>query len=144
MEMCILECWKIPFPNHNDRGWMLHYNSNLSKTKIPGSFGWDDTASIVPATAVPGYTGSSQYLIMTKYNNYAGVGTGDGHNKIAILDPNATENDPDHSEHQGDERGYDAFRRDSRSGISPRSWSCSGMVHQYGRDRPILKIGDGE
>ena len=83
-----------PFPNHNDRGWMLHYNSDLSKTKIPGSFGWDDTASIVPAGAVPGYTGSSQYLIMTKYNNYAGVGTGDGHNKIAILDPNATENDP--------------------------------------------------
>lgn len=83
-----------PFPNHNDRGWMLHYSGDLSKTKIPGSFGWDDTASIVPAGAVPGYTGSSQYLIMTKYNNYAGVGTGDGHNKIAILDPNATENDP--------------------------------------------------
>ncbi|MGB9072681.1 MAG: hypothetical protein WCC22_08415, partial [Terriglobales bacterium] len=34
------------------------------------------------------------YLLMTKYNNYGGVGTGDGHNRIAILDPNATENDP--------------------------------------------------
>jgi hypothetical protein len=31
---------------------------------------------------------------MTKYNNYAGVGTGNGKNKIAILDPNATEPDP--------------------------------------------------
>jgi hypothetical protein len=31
---------------------------------------------------------------MTKYNNYAGVGTGNGQNEIAILDPNATENDP--------------------------------------------------
>jgi hypothetical protein len=31
---------------------------------------------------------------MTKYNNYAGISTGDGHNRIAILDPNATENDP--------------------------------------------------
>jgi len=31
---------------------------------------------------------------MTKYNNYAGIGTGDGKNRIAILDPNATENDP--------------------------------------------------
>jgi hypothetical protein len=31
---------------------------------------------------------------MTKYNNYAGVGTGDGKNRLAILDPNETENDP--------------------------------------------------
>ncbi len=31
---------------------------------------------------------------MTKYNNYAGIGTGDGHNRLAILDPNATEKDP--------------------------------------------------
>jgi hypothetical protein len=31
---------------------------------------------------------------MTKYNNYAGVGSGDGHNRIAVLDPNATEHDP--------------------------------------------------
>jgi hypothetical protein len=83
-----------PFPSHNDRGWLLHFNSDLSQTKIPGSFGWDDTASIVPASLVPSYTGKSSYLLMTKYNNYAGIGTGDGHNRIAILDPNATENDP--------------------------------------------------
>ena len=83
-----------PFPNHNDRGWLLHFNSDLSQTKIPGSFGWDDTASVVPASLVSSYHGSSSYLLMTKYNNYAGVGTGDGHNRIAILDPNATENDP--------------------------------------------------
>ena len=83
-----------PFPNHNDRGWLLHYSSDLSQTKIPGSFGWDDTASIVPASLVSSYHGSSSYLLMTKYNNYGGVGTGDGHNRIAILDPNAIENDP--------------------------------------------------
>lgn len=83
-----------PFPNHNDRGWLLHFNSNLAQTKIPGSFGWDDTASIVPASLVSSYHGSSTYLLMTKYNNYAGVGTGDGHNRIAVLDPNATEADP--------------------------------------------------
>jgi hypothetical protein len=83
-----------PFPNHNDRGWMLHFNSDLSQTKIPGSFGWDDTASIVPASIVPSYTGKSQYLLMTKYNDYCGVGTGTGQNRIAILDPNATEPDP--------------------------------------------------
>jgi hypothetical protein len=83
-----------PFPNHNDRGWLLHFSSDLSKTKIPGSFGWDDTPSIVGASLVPSYHGHSSYLLMTKYNNYAGVGSGDGHNRIAILDPNATEHDP--------------------------------------------------
>jgi len=82
-----------PFPNHNDRGWMLHFSGDLTKTKTPGSFGWDDTPSVVPASMVPSYTGTSQYLLMSKYNNYCGVG-GDGHNKIAILDPNATEHDP--------------------------------------------------
>jgi hypothetical protein len=82
-----------PFPSHNDRGWMLHFNSDLSKEKIPGSFGWDDTPSIVDASLVAGYQGTSKYLLMTKYNNYAGIGTGDGHNRIAILDPNATEDD---------------------------------------------------
>jgi hypothetical protein len=83
-----------PFPNHNNRGWLLHFNSDLSQAKVPGSFGWDDTPSIVPASLVPSYTGKSSYLLMTKYNNYAGIGTGDGKNRIAILDPNATENDP--------------------------------------------------
>jgi hypothetical protein len=83
-----------PFPNHNNRGWLLHFSSDLSQTKIPGSFGWDDTASIVPASLVPKYKGKSSYLLMTKYNNYAGVGTGNGKNRIAILDPNAIEKDP--------------------------------------------------
>lgn len=80
--------------SHNDRGWLLHFNANLQKTKIPGSFGWDDTVSVVPSGMVPSYTGTSAYLLMSKYNNYYGIGSGDGHNKIAILDPNAKENDP--------------------------------------------------
>ncbi len=83
-----------PFPGHNDRGWLLHFSAGLVTEKIPGSFGWDDTASIVPASTVPSYSGTSKYLVMTKYNNYAGIGTGDGINKVAILDPNATEPDP--------------------------------------------------
>lgn len=82
------------FPHNNDRGWLLHFSGDLLTTKIPGAFGWDDTASIVPAALVPSYAGSSSYLLMTKYNNYAGVGSGDGHNKIAILDPNSTESFP--------------------------------------------------
>ena len=38
--------------------------------------------------------GTSPYLIFTKYNNYAGVDGGDGVNKIAVLDPNATMVEP--------------------------------------------------
>jgi|HubBroStandDraft_6_1064221.scaffolds.fasta_scaffold57370_2 hypothetical protein len=83
-----------PFPNHDDRGWLLHFDSTLAKKKTPGSFGWDDTVSVVPASAVPSYTGTSSYLLMTKYNNYyEGGPDGDGHNKIAILDPDATQQD---------------------------------------------------
>jgi len=79
--------------SHNARGWMLHFDSTLTQTKTPGSFGWDDTASMVPSSAVPSYTGASPYLILTKYNNYANTGTGDGVNKVAILDPFATMQD---------------------------------------------------
>ncbi|MGB9234651.1 MAG: hypothetical protein WCC04_09570, partial [Terriglobales bacterium] len=83
-----------PLDSHNDRGWLLHFNADLTETKTPGSFGWDDTPSIVPASLVASYKGKSKYLLMTKYNNYCGLGTGDGHNKVAILDPDATEKDP--------------------------------------------------
>ena len=80
-------------PEHNFRGWLLHYDAALTQTKIPGSFGWDDTASIVPASMVPSYSGSSPYLLASKYNNYAGVGTGDGRNRMAILDPGQSQTD---------------------------------------------------
>ncbi|MBS1707742.1 MAG: hypothetical protein JSS65_03365 [Armatimonadetes bacterium] len=82
-----------PFPHNHDRGWLLHYNRDLSQTKVPGAFGWDDTPSIVPASMVPSYHGPSTYLMLSKYNNYAGVG-GDGHNKIALLDPSTGFTEP--------------------------------------------------
>ena len=66
-----------------------HFDKTLGTSKIPGAFGWDTTASIVPRSLVPSYQGTSQYLVFTKYNNYVGVGPGgNGHDKIAILDPN--------------------------------------------------------
>ena len=83
-----------PFPFHNDRGWRLHFNRDLSQQKTPGSSGWDDTASIVDAKMLPSYHGSSKYLLMTKYNNYAFINRGDGNNRVAILDPNDTQPDP--------------------------------------------------
>ena len=77
--------------NH-DRGWLLHFNGGLTLSKIPGAFGWDSTASIVPSSMIPSYSGPSSYLLMSKYNNYAEVG-GNGINKLAVLDPNASETD---------------------------------------------------
>ncbi|MGZ5199235.1 MAG: hypothetical protein ACXWC4_05635 [Telluria sp.] len=81
------------YAQHNARGWLLHFDASLAQAKTPGSFGWDDTASVVPALMVPGYTGTSKYLIMTKYNNYGRTGSGDSHNKLAVLDPNASQAD---------------------------------------------------
>ncbi|MDB5906176.1 MAG: hypothetical protein JWP34_290 [Massilia sp.] len=78
---------------HNSRGWLLHFDATLTQSKTIGSFGWDDTASIVPSAMVPGYTGNSTYLVMTKYNNYGRSGSGDSKNRIAVLDPNATQAD---------------------------------------------------
>ena len=82
-----------PWLSNHDRGYMLHFDKNLSLAGVPGDFGWDDTASLVPSSAVPSYHGTSRYLILTKYNNYIGIG-GDGHNKIAILDPFNSQTDP--------------------------------------------------
>jgi hypothetical protein len=80
-------------PAHNLRGWLLHYDSTLATVKTPASFGWDDTASVVPSSMVPSYSGSSAYLLAIKYNNYGGRGTGDGKNRLAIVDPNSVQPD---------------------------------------------------
>src|SRR5207244_13354108 len=76
------------------RGWLDHFHYDPATqqftTKPTGGFGWDITPSLVPASMVPSYTGTSPYLLMTKYNNYASHG-GNGVNKLAILDPNDTE-----------------------------------------------------
>ena len=80
------------FASNDDRGWLLHFTSSLSATAPGGApepdgfFGWDDTVSIVPASMVPSYHGTSSYLIFTKYNNYADF-TGNGINQVAVLDP---------------------------------------------------------
>ena len=83
----------------NERGWMLHFSADLTRTKTPGGFGWDTTASIVPATAVPSYGGTSPYLIFTKYNDYAGFDGGEGVNRMVVLDPNDTMVEPHASSH---------------------------------------------
>jgi hypothetical protein len=86
---------ETPLGTNRYRGWLLHFDSLLSESKTPGSFGWDTTASLVPAATVASYTGPSSYLLMTKYNDYSNPGVGgSGLNKLAILDPNATQIHP--------------------------------------------------
>jgi hypothetical protein len=78
-----------PFGSNDYRGWMLHFSADLSQEKIPGAFGWDTTASVVPSDLVPSYDGPSSYLIATKYNRYT-----EGIYQIGLLDPNVAMVDP--------------------------------------------------
>jgi hypothetical protein len=44
---------------------------------------------VVAKAIVPSYQGSSSYLLLTKYNNYADPGIGgNGRNYVAVTDPN--------------------------------------------------------
>ncbi|MEK6280215.1 MAG: Ig-like domain-containing protein [Acidobacteriota bacterium] len=79
--------------NNGSRGFLLHFSGDLSVVKTPGAFGWDYTPGIVPASAVPSYTGSSAYLLFCKYNDYP-FADGNGVNRVALLDPNDTQTDP--------------------------------------------------
>ena len=82
-----------PTLKHNVRGWLLHFDATLSHLRTPGSFGWDQTVSVVPSSSVPSYAGTSSYLLVSKYNNYLIPGHGDGRNEIALLDPGAAQKD---------------------------------------------------
>jgi hypothetical protein len=84
-------------PYNGSRGFLSHFDSTLTQTKTFGGFGWDSTPSLVPASMVPTYTGTSSYLLFEKYNNYSAFEVGDGGdavNQIAILDPNDTMPEP--------------------------------------------------
>jgi hypothetical protein len=85
-------------PDNGSRAFTLHFSGDLAAEKAPGASGWDSTPGVVPATIVPTYTGTSSYLVFSNYNNYTKTaGDGDGVNRIALLDPNATQVDPDPS-----------------------------------------------
>jgi Bacterial Ig-like domain (group 3)/Right handed beta helix region len=92
-------------PYNGSRGFLLHFSADLATEYIPGAFGWDDTASIVPTSMVPSYHGTAPYLIFSKYNNYVagetGSSGGDGVNRVAILDPFARQADPNNDGDSG-------------------------------------------
>src|ERR1700687_157213 len=73
-------------PSNGSRGFLLHFSGDLSVVKTPGAFGWDYTAGVVSASAVPAYSGSSTYLLFCKYNDYA-VADGTGIKRGALVDP---------------------------------------------------------
>jgi outer membrane protein assembly factor BamB len=82
-----------PFGINHLRGWLRHFDANLTTSLLPGPFGWDDTAAIVPRSMLPQYTGTSSYFVLTKYNNYW-QGGGDGLNRLGVFDPHASMVDP--------------------------------------------------
>lgn len=67
-------------------GWVLHFSSNLKKTKLAGAFNSDVTVSIVPSSMVSTYHGKSSYFILSK------LGTLSDNNldEIALFDPSAS------------------------------------------------------
>jgi WD40 repeat protein len=82
-----------PLRRHDARGWLLHFDAELRTVETPGSFGWDQTVSVVPSASVPSYQGHSSYLLVSKYNNYLLGPHGDGRMELALLDPHARQRD---------------------------------------------------
>ena len=129
------------FSGNHYRGWLLHFNSSLTTSKLPSAFGWDDTPSVVPASVVPSYSGPSSYLLLTKYNNYADGNTGGtGINQVAVVDPNVSMVDPI--------SGVTVMQKViAVTGITPDPsfptypGAVPRVVHQLGGDRPHQQAG---
>ena len=80
-------------PKDSRRGFLLRFSGDLTVEKTPAASGWDNTPAVVPATMAPSYTGSSPYLIFSRYSDYPGEDGGQGVHRIALLDPNAAQVD---------------------------------------------------
>ena len=113
-------------PAHNFRGWLLHFDATLTVTKLSGSFGWDQTVSFAPRAMVPQYTGTSSYLVVSKYNNYFGVGSGNGLNQMAVLDPAETKSTPSRRFRSCAKCSRSSARRRSRASAASSARCASG------------------
>lgn len=118
------------FGTHNARGWLLQFDALLNPVGVPGSFGWDVSPSVIPISMVPSYTGLSTYLLAQKYNNYWAVGTGDGLNRLAVLDPRANQADPIRPSVQVMREVMTILgpTRDGNSANSRREWCINTMA----------------
>lgn len=131
-----------PFGYTHYRGYMLRFSADLVQKNYAGAFGWDSTASVVPAESVPSYHGSSQYLILTKYNNYYGIG-GDGMNKVAILDPNDFQFDPiDQTETMKEVLTVLGPTQDPNGGV--REWCINTVAVDPFRKLALVNSEDGK
>jgi hypothetical protein len=120
-----------PYGSNLYRGWMTHFSGDLSVTKIPGAFGWDNTPSVVPRSMVPSYTGPSSYLIVTKYNKYA-INV----YEIGILDPNTAMDDPySHVPVMQDVQTVDA--------VTNYEWCINDMAVDLSTDSILANSEDG-
>ncbi len=123
------------------RGYMLHYSSDLTVQKPAGAFGSDVTPSVVPADMVPSYHGTSGYLLMVKYNE-----DDTNQNRIAILDPNATEVDT-----RSDSKGATVMKvvmsildptANPSGGVD--AWSFNSAVVDPATDSILVNNADGK
>ena len=133
------------FGTHNGRGWLLQFDALLNPVGAPGSFGWDVSPSVIPASMVPSYTGASTYLLAQKYNNYWRAGTGDGLNRLAVLDPTGAQADTITP-------GVQVMRevmtilgptRDGNSANSRREWCINTMAADPARKSVLANNEDG-
>jgi hypothetical protein len=133
------------FGTHNGRGWLLQFDAALNPAGAPGSFGWDVSPSVIPASMVPSYTGGSPYLLAQKYNNYWAAGTGDGLNRLAVLDPRGAQADTITP-------GVQVMRevmtvlgptRDGNSANSRREWCINTMAADPARKSVLANNEDG-
>lgn len=133
------------FGTHNARGWLLQFDAALNPVGVPGSFGWDVSPSVIPASMVPSYTGPSTYLLAQKYNNYAGVGTGIGLNQLAVLDPRASQADAITPTVQVMREVLTILgpTLDAGSAIARREWCINTMVTDPARKSILANNEDG-
>ena len=129
----------------DDLGWLLQFDASLNPVGVPGSFGWDVSPSVIPATMVPSYTGTSTYLLAVKYNNYAGAGSGDGLNRLAILDPKASQADPIIPSVSVMKEVFTILgpTPDGTSGIGRREWCINTMAADPTRKSIVANNEDG-
>jgi len=133
------------FGSHNARGWLLQFDAALNPVGVPGSFGWDVSPSVIPASMVPSYTGPSTYLLAQKYNNYAGVGTGVGLNQLAVVDPGSSQVDTITPTMQVMREVLTilAPTLDAGSTIGRREWCINTMVTDPARKSILANNEDG-